>query len=388
MSDNNVNEQEAWIMGEGREWLRGRHKNPNASAWEHAVDIGHPRLRRLYTKFKAAYERKASRGELPEGMPASFDDTRVAKDIRRIDGTEQYARAVQDGDAGRVRSMVGSTEKAQDISGMDAMLDLLDILDETAFMSYLWGHPGKGKTDFAFLIAQYKQHLVPEIRIATNVRSASRDNEDIEWIRNFGELDEWLKQDPSAPKLFIFDEASSHASGRGAQGYETASKLGPLLYKIRKYSGSLIIIGHDGKDVHPSVRELAYGIHKTGKKNAVIYHTVENRKGRDKIQEVTGINPTQYTFDTDEVTEWSWSSDVKSEDDLEREAMRLAEEIAEDEAEDRVKAELMEIARSMRREGHSLRCVAEYLPVSRQTVSDWTDDVDTPDSTCDCQRSS
>jgi len=65
--------------------------------------------------------------------------------------------------------------------------------------------------------------------------------------------------------------------------------MGPLAYKIRKYGGSLIVIGHDRKDVHPLIRELGTAIHKEGLKEATFYQDVRNRRGHRPIMSVTRI---------------------------------------------------------------------------------------------------
>jgi len=123
------------------------------------------------------------------------------------------------------------------------------------------------------------------------------------WLANYGELKEWFTQDgdpmhnQQRPKLFIFDEASSSAGGSGSDGHNTKKKMGPLAYKIRKYGGSLIVIGHDGKDVHPLIRELGTAIHKEGLKEATFYQDVRNRRGHRPIMSVTGIPETDWRYD-------------------------------------------------------------------------------------------
>jgi predicted XRE-type DNA-binding protein len=372
MSDSGGDSGDEWVYGEGKEWLEGRHKKENRSAYRHAAEIGNTRLRKLYTKAKAAYDRLAEKDRLSEGMPASFYDTRLARQIRRIDGTETFSRAVHDGDAGVVRSMVGSPDAQADISGLHAIDKLEDMIGEDAFLEYLWAEPGSGKTSFALLEAQLWKRAHPDGEVGSNIRSLKEKDE---WIRSFGDLDRWLTKDAedalegnAIPKLFIFDEANSHASGRGADGYEVASKLGPLVYKIRKYGGSLIIIGHDGKDIHPAVRELAIAVEKTGLKAATFYDTVDNRKGRGEIMQITGIPDTDWRYNDKEPTTWSWG-DEEQEKELESEAMELAEEHVAEEVRDTKQ----EIAQEMVNNGVSQSEIAEYLGVSQGTISNWTD---------------
>jgi hypothetical protein len=186
-------------------------------------------------------------------------------------------------------------------------------------MFYEWAEPGTGKSNFACLLGQlWKEQHGSDALVASNIRTLQETDEWTDrdgdtrdgWLANYGELNEWLKQDgdpmhnAQSPKLFIFDEASSNAGGGGKDGYDTKTKLGPLTYKIRKYGGSLIIIGHDGRDVHPLVRELGVCVHKEGLKEATFYEDVRNRKGVNPIFSVSGISETDWRYDDKEPTTW------------------------------------------------------------------------------------
>lgn len=360
-----------WVYGEAREWQQGRHKKTNRSVYAHGGELGHSRIRKGMTRIQAAYDRLARRDELPEEMPATFEDTQTAQQLRHIEGTETYSRAVLNGDAGTIRHMVGSPDAQADISGLHAIDTLESIVGRPAFMAYQWAEPGSGKTNFALLLAQLYKRAHPEAEIGTNIRSLKEKDF---WIKSYGHLEEWMHGDAEAalegnatPKLMIFDEASSHASGRGADGYETASKLGPMLYKIRKYGGSLIIIGHDGKDVHPAVRELATAIHKTGLQSATFFDTVENRKGKGEIMSIEGIPETDWRYNDKEPTNWSWTGGTQTEDDLEAEAEQIAQEIAAS----KTKTERREMAQRWRNQGYSYPEIASLLDVSQSTAHRW-----------------
>jgi hypothetical protein len=154
------------------------------------------------------------------------------------------------------------------------------------------------------------------------------------WLSSFGQLEEWIQQDgdpmenpDQTPKLFIFDEASSAAGGSGGDGYQTKKKMGPLAYKIRKYNGSLIVIGHDGKDVHPLIREMGKCINKEGKKRATFYDDVKNRSGVGEDETFEGIPPTNWRYDDKEATDWSWSRGDEDEE-IEPETARKWAKIA------------------------------------------------------------
>ena len=163
---------------------------------------------------------------------------------------------------------------------------------------------GSGKTDFALLLAELRSR-VSDVTVATNVESVVEKDE---YICRFDELDEWVTSD--GEKLFIFDEASSHASGYGSDASEVTGKLRQLLRSFRKNRASLLIVGHTGKDVHPDVRRLANDIiRKESKAEARIYdHVDDDGRVEDVKMRLSGIEQTAWSYDTREMSEWHWWS--------------------------------------------------------------------------------
>jgi hypothetical protein len=173
------------------------------------------------------------------------------------------------------------------------------------------GEMGNGKTDFAGLLGQRWRDLQGgEKLVGTNIRSLE---EKTDWIRNYPELIDWVQQDGDPlehrqrPKLFIGDEFSSSASGRGKQGYETAMKMAPLIFKIRKYGGALIYIAHGEKSIHPMLWRVGTIVKKTSKKKAIVADSIRSDSLADIQFEIEGIPPTDWTFRTEEASDWSWS---------------------------------------------------------------------------------
>jgi len=78
----------------------------------------------------------------------------------------------------------------------------------------------------------------------------------------------------------------------------------------------LIVIGHDGRDVHPLVRELATCVHKEGLKEATFYEDVKGRSGVNPILSVSGIPETDWRYDDKEPTTWSWSAEGEEDDEV------------------------------------------------------------------------
>jgi len=323
-SDNS--DSDLYTPAQHREHL-DRYGVRDPDAHPHSGIVRDEQLSRYMAVVEECYD--PTKADRPEEMPGQAKDLESMRRMRSIAATETTRAAMDAGDMQTLKHMTGNAGERADVSRMKAIEQLRTQMTGPAPMFYEWAEPGTGKSNFALLLGQLWKAEQPEDAIvASNIRTLEEsdewtDSDDEErdgWISNYGALDEWLKQDgdpmhnEQRPKLFIFDEASSNAGGSGQDGYDTKTKLGPLTYKIRKYGGSLIIIGHDGKDVHPLVRELGVCIHKEGLKDATFYEDVKNRRGRGELFSVTGIPETDWRYDDKEPTTWSWSSSDDGED--------------------------------------------------------------------------
>jgi len=255
----------------------------------HTALVRDAKLSRYLSILATHYDPREA--EKPAAMPGQSKDLRHVRDIVRIEATEAGRKAMDAGDMQTLKHLTGDQGQRADVSGIKAIDALRDQMTGPAPMFYVWAEPGARKTNFACLLAQlWKEQQATDAIVASNVRTLEETDawavgggEDRDgWLANYGELKDWLTQDgdpmhnQQRPKLFIFDEASGSAGGSGSDGHNTKKKMGPLAYKIRKYGGSLIVIGHDGKDVHPLIRELGTAIHKEGLKEATFYQDVRN----------------------------------------------------------------------------------------------------------------
>jgi hypothetical protein len=368
-----------WAAAMMQEYLSGNHQRDASHVPSYIGEIGDQQAREVLIAARQAWRRRAEQGDLGDDQPARFVDTEFGKTIYRSSAARTANIAVSQGDSARMRHFAGAPDQQADISGIEAIEDLHEIVDEDVPQFYIWGQQGAGKTDFSVFLAQISCRQNPALLVGSNIRSL---REAHEYVPNYDALMDWMttcstpdcdvqlsESNPRcpdhgrpAPKLFVFDEASSHASGRGSDGFSAASKLGPLIYKIRKYGGGYVVIGHDGKDIHPIVRELSTCVHKESKKDATFYESVDNRRGVGEKLSLTGIPPTDWAFDTLEATSWAWEAD---EDELEAEAMALAEEKAEEDVEEQIE----EIVVNMAENGVSQSQIAEIVPWSQSTVS-------------------
>lgn len=345
MSDRNEKREKWMAAAEAREAIRGN-KPERIEAYSHAGMVGDGTVRQLLSKLKEHYDphRAAEiHGLEPEEMPATVEQADLFDRLVRTEGTETLTRGIHQGDVQMQSFAVGDPSSRSDISGIKAISRLEEIVGRKAPILYIFGEPGSGKTNFAMLLSQLWKRSIDEDEAEIGSNIATWEEAD-EWLPRYGALTDWLGEqtetmesggitqtEDAVPRLFVFDEASSHASGRGKSGAEAGEKLGPLVYKIRKARCGIIIIGHDGRDVHPAVRELSTVVRRyRGKlKEATVYESIKNREGVGQIASLNGIPETDCTYDDKEATSWSWA-EAPEQDQIEQQALEMAEEMAEE----------------------------------------------------------
>ena len=329
MSDQNGNSGE-WAASESKDWKDGRHLRDNPHVLPHAGETRDPRVRKMLTAMNGAFERAYRRGWLTPGdpWPPTVQESGQYQSLQTHHATEGFSKCMGMGDAAGIRHYVGSQEPKPDVSGMKAIGKIDDLITGPAPVIVILGKMGDGKSDFAGLLGQrWTDHVADDRLIGSNIRSLQEKTEWIDednrarsgWLRSYGELMEWVQIDGDPlenrqrPKLFIGDEFSSSASGRGKQGYETATKMAPLVYKIRKYGGALIYIAHGPKSIHPMLWRVGTIIQKTGKKTATVGESIRSDKLADIQFKIEGIPKTDWTMATEEASDWSWASGAEDE---------------------------------------------------------------------------
>lgn len=342
---------EQWMVGaELREGLEGR-KPQDIEAHSHTGMVGDDEIRRLLNHLVTHYDPAIAAEQYddldPHQMPDRAEAAKLFRMILRSESTETLTRAIHGQDPLTLSSAVGDPGSRSDISGLRAIDQLIEILAIPAPIIYIYGEPGSGKTNFALLCAQLWKRQFEDGNLISNIRTLDQ----AEWVPTFGRLKELVDnqtteiegggitaKEDSDPMLFIFDEASSHASGRGKDGHEAGQKLGPMVYKIRKARAGMIIIGHDGKDVHPAVRTLATIVkrYRGEVKKATLFEDVNNRKGINKIMDIDGIPETDYTYDDLEATSWDWTDHTSTADKHEEEIEQRADDRADELADQRI----------------------------------------------------
>jgi hypothetical protein len=95
---------------------------------------------------------------------------------------------------------------------------------------------------------------------------------------------------------------------------------------------NMIVIGHDRGDVHTAIRSVASFIDKSGLKTAEIYEGIKQRDPYGHHLSISGIPPTSWTFDTDDVASWSWGTALEDDDQISEEELRDCDDLISEDA--------------------------------------------------------
>jgi hypothetical protein len=300
---NSIDPSERGDAGKMREYLEGDIRSGDRERPYSFVGRVPPEFEDMLIACKAAYEKYGD---------GRFEDTEFYRDWVTVAMSKEAGHAVRNDDLVTMQSFVGEPQSTEDVSGIQTTRRLRDGLRRPAYVCYIHGHMGNGKTDFALLLAElWKDETEArgdDAVIAANIESFEEKDE---YISDFDEYVEWLEE-TDKEKMFIFDEASSHASGYASQAQQSR-KLGRLVNLIRKYNGNIVIIGHTGKDVHPDIRrKCIHFVRKTGTKTNEIRTRNDIGEGEgdfDLEMQLEGIPQTSFTYDHKEASSWDWGED-------------------------------------------------------------------------------
>lgn len=290
-----------------REYQRGQtDKEPVVYPWAGLVDRSDEAL---FAALSQAFEDRGS-----------FEATGIHDRLLKASASRNAARAVRQDNRSVLQNFVGETGEKRDMSGVPTLRKIRESISRPAYVAYIFGAMGNGKTDFALLLAELwqdeKESRGYDVELASNIKTW----EGGETIRRYDDYLEWLEVEDGdfsdVRRLFIFDEASSHASGY-SEDADDARRMGKLVNVIRKKMASIIIIGHTGKDVHPDIRRKAtHFIKKESLKEACISTPETDSQGRMSPEveiELKGVPPTNETFETDEESRWAWGEKDRDE---------------------------------------------------------------------------
>ena len=244
-------------------------------------------------------------------------ETKRYKQIVKLHASQRLSTAVQNGNKSIINHFLGVVDTNTSLSHIQVYERFRNWVSREASVTYIAANMGYGKTDFALLMAEIwksslegstKNGKPVRLEVASNVKSCQQTKS----ITTQPDLAEWMEDrgddEEEVFKLFVFDEASSHASGYTKDASKVQQQLSSMIKLMRKNGGNIIIIGHTGKDVHPDVRRLSDFVQKESKKEAVVFEDVREGAGNDMKFELSEIPPTSWRFDTKEESTWEWAS--------------------------------------------------------------------------------
>jgi len=369
LSDEAIN-----TMREFREYARGELNVAHSDVYPWAGLIQDSAVREALAFMKEQYDPTAyaDRGE----MPRRFEQTDFFQQALSKFATETTTRAIDEGNVSQVSYTSGLPGYESDVSGLHAINQLTDWLinSERCKLVYLAAIMGAGKTDFSLLLFEIIQDHYDRLRehhpdpvekpeFAANFDVETPDDVDaeVEEVNSYTELLEWAEGGSSDDeRWFIFDEASSELTAQsGANAQKIAETFAPFVKKMRKLGINLIVIGHDRGDVHVAIRAIASFIDKVGTKKAALYEGIQKREPYGHELTISGIPPTSWDYETDDLATWSW--DQQPVDDVDPEQAGISTEEWESWRDERMAAvyETTEL---------SWRDVGELFGVSKSTA--------------------
>ena len=231
-----------------------------------------------------------------------FTETRLYEIIVRQEATKSASKALDQGNLSKMQGHVGlvdHTEDANDPSVRDWMRRR--VVDE-AYVGFITGGMGKGKTDFALELADGWQ-FETRGQLASNMEHW--ENQD-RCIQDFDQLEDWFNQ--GGDKLFIYDESGQSAKGGGHSGI-AAQALANMIRLIRKGDKAqpddkrcFLFIDQTEmgieKDLRRLVREAGDTWRKKSQKTVELYEDIVNGLPDKPQKTVRNVSATRFTYST------------------------------------------------------------------------------------------
>lgn len=231
-----------------------------------------------------------------------FTETRLYEIIVRHAATVSASKSLEEGNLSKMQGHVGlvdHTEDANDPSVRDWMRRR--VVDE-AYVGFITGGMGKGKTDFALELADGWQ-FETRGRLASNMEHWQDQDR---CIQDFNELEDWFNQ--GGDKLFIYDESGQSAKGGGHSGI-AAQALANMIRLIRKGDKArpddkrcFLFIDQTEmgieKDLRRLVREAGDTWRKKSQKTVELYEDIVNGLPDKPQKTIRNVSATRFTYST------------------------------------------------------------------------------------------
>lgn len=250
-----------------------------------------------------------------------IEATDIYRDIVRNEATDSITDAVAEGNISEMQYAVGMVSNEHEYSDPATRMWLKGVIVSDAYIGWVTGGPGAGKTSWAFDRADDWQDMVELGAIGTNVESAAKQNEEIEFVPGHEELAAFYRENQHC--FMVLDETDQSLSGKGSN-QQHGDALASTLKLVRKgeyeraYRGILLVgqtVRGATKDLRRLVAQNGHLYHKPSKKTVEIYDDpVSGEIGQMKpIKEITKVPDTRFDYRTGEASEFDVSGFVEEE---------------------------------------------------------------------------
>lgn len=296
-------DQEAYAAGQLREFIQGN-VDGKPNDWVHKVAglVDDEETLRLISYYISLYQ---DRGK-------DFTETRLYEVIVQTAATKSASNALDQGNLSKMQGHVGlvdHTEDANDPSVRDWMRRR--VVDE-AYVGFITGGMGKGKTDFALELADGWQ-FETRGQLASNMEHWQDQDR---CIQDFTELEDWFNQ--GGDKLFIYDESGQSAKGGGHSGIAAAA-LANMIRLIRKGDKAqpddkrcFLFIDQTEmgieKDLRRLVREAGDTWRKKSQKTVELYEDIVNGLPDKPQKTVRNVSATRFSYSTNGAADFDLTS--------------------------------------------------------------------------------
>lgn len=252
-------------------------------------------------------------------------DSRLCAELTATKATRQASRAIEEDKSSLLGFLSGIREQDFDTSEVRGLMQLLTRLRRNGYLSTFFGRTDGGKTNVALLMAELAMHDDDSVHLVTNISSvrSSVPESRYHFADDFSTAEKTIEMlaEFDQRAFFVVDEFSSHGSGYASDSGDVEEKMRALLRKAAKLNAMVVAIGHDGKDVHPTVREFSHDIiwmrvvEEVGiveadyepTYQAGFYESVEEREPMGHRFTLDRVPETNLNYNPDEYTSWSWS---------------------------------------------------------------------------------
>lgn len=314
MSDHSASEQVTYSAAQLRKRVA---EGAVKEAHPHAGMVPNADARELLNTLATAFD-PADHPELD-----SIEESELYQTILRNEATSALTDAVEAGNVSQMQYGVGMVNHDNSADNASAQGWLRSVLLSEAYVGWVTGGMGSGKTDFALDRADDFHHATRG-SIGTNIQSAADRNDPIEFVGGYDDMEQFYR-DSSDHTFMILDETDQQLSGKGGDA-KNADVLADALKLVRKgdssgkYRGILLVgqtIRGASKELRRLVTSNGHLYHKVSKTRVEVYDDVVTGELSSKTPErtITGVKPTRFNFQTGEASSFDMSGALDDDGD-------------------------------------------------------------------------